>query len=207
MAGVSTQQAKLLAEGFLDGLGSNDYGDFQPEASVNALIDVAAVLIQNAQRILNSKNKVSSGALSDSIQVQAPQYSNGTITLNIEALYYYQFINKGVKGTRGGAGKYSFKNEMPSRKMVNAISGWIKRGGLSTSSVTRSVSNLESKNKSIAQFNRAYAVARSIKQKGIRPTRFFDEAVRIAQKYAADVLGAALKVDIINSLPKEIGKA
>lgn len=203
--GISTQQAKLLADGFLDTIGGQNESDFKPTESLKGLIDVAAILITSAQKTLDSQGHVTSGELSDSLQVQSPYIESGVITLNVEALFYYQFLNKGIRGTNGGTGKYSFKSANPSRKMVKSIEKWIQRAGLSSYSVSKSVSNNERKNKTVSQYQRAYAVARSIKQKGIRPTHFFDQAVQIANGYAQDILGKSLIVDIVNSMPTDLG--
>ena len=202
--GISIQQAKAVADGFLDSIGGNDTSDFKPTESMKGLIDVAAILITSAQKTLNSQGHVASGELSDSIQVQNPSLEGGVITLNIEALFYYQFLNKGVKGTKSGSGKYSFKSAYPSQKMVKSIERWISRAGLSSFSTSKSISNNERKNKTVGQYQRAYAVARSIKQKGIRASHFFDKAVLVAQAYSKEVLGKSLKIDIVNSLPNTL---
>jgi hypothetical protein len=70
--------------------------------------------------------------------------------------------------------------------------------------VKKTYGGLEKKRKSISQLNLgrqvAYAVARSIKQHGIKATGFMDKAVASTSSKVQDRLGNALEVDIINSL-------
>lgn len=205
---IGQAQAAALADGFLGSLGSSKDAEFVPEASLTALINLAAILITNVHINLQQSNQVSSGKLSDSFKVQNPTGTPKAITLKIEAASYYDFQNKGVRGTRGGSsgGNYSFKNESPSKDMVKAIEDWMKRGGMSTAIVPKqhTLTGHESKQKSISELNSAYGVARKIKIKGIKGTGYFDKAVKIAQQYAQEVLGKGLVVDIINALPKKL---
>lgn len=206
MANINTAQRQLLAEGFLDRIGGNDFSDFVPKESMKALITLSGILIENAQKNLQQQGSVSSGALSDSFVVNDPKYIDSKISLDVMANFYYRFLNKGVRGTKRGSGQFAFKTSNPSQAMVKSIEKWISRSGLSSANVTKSVSSLESKNKTVGQFSKAYAVARSIKMKGIRATNFYDKAVQIAEGYARDVLGRALKVDIIDSLPEKLSE-
>lgn len=206
MAETITQaQNSALKSGFLDGLGSNpEFADFPVDETVQALYQLAGYLIEQANDNLQKNGNVSSGALASSHKVVNPEFIGGNIQMDIEALAYYAFINKGVKGTKGGSGLYSFKSSYPSQKMISEIREWMKRAGISTRNIKKSVSKLERKRRSIAQIDSAYAMARSIKMKGIKPTGYFDKAVRSAQSQAKEILGKALVVDVINSLPKNL---
>lgn len=204
MAQTITQaQKSALSSGFLNSLGSNpEFSDLPIDESVQALYELAGYLIEEANKNLDKNGNVSSGALASSHKVVNPQFVGGNIQMDIEALAYYAFINKGVRGTKSGNGLYSFKTDYPSKKMVDEIRAWMKRAGISTRNIQKSVSKLESKRKSISKADSAYAMARSIKMKGIKPTGYFDKAVKSAQSRAKETLGQALVVDVINSLPK-----
>lgn len=204
MVSISQAQKTFLNNGGLNDIGSNEA--FVPQESASALVQLAALLIENAQQNLDQTAQVSTGALSDSFTTLDPAEQGNVITVQISALNYFDFQNKGVRGVGGGSSgaNYSFKSAFPSEAMVSSIEQWLARAGASTSNITKSVSNLESKNKSISSYDNAYAVARAIKIKGIRGTGYFDRAIVTAQGYAADVLGKALAVDIINSLPPNI---
>lgn len=199
---ITRSQAELLASNFLDSIGSNpEYSDIELDESLIALIQLAGELILDATQNLEKRGNVSSGALISSFKVRDPQMEAGAVQLDIEALDYYDFLNKGVKGTKGGSGKYAFKSAYPSDKMVKAIAAWIGRAGLSTFNVKKSVSKLEKKNKSISKIDRAYAVARSIKMKGIKKTGYLDKAINATKKKAVERLGKALTADVVRSLP------
>ena len=208
MANISQSQAKLLASEFLDTIGGDKGKDLQVNESLTALIMLAGNLIDEANNNLQQGGHISSGRLSDSIKALDPRIVNGWINIDIEALFYYLFIDAGVKGTKSGSGAYSFKTSYPSKKMVTEIQKWIKRAGLSTYNVKKPVSNLERKRKSISQLNTgrrtAYAVATSIKQKGIRATNFFSKAADATELIAQEQLGKAFAIDVINSLPNSL---
>jgi hypothetical protein len=198
---ISGSQRVLLDSGFLDDLGSTETPF---NASENALIELAAMIIENAQRNLQQNSQVSTGALSDSFVAKDPREVNNVIYVDISALDYYDYQNKGVKGTKGGSSKnnYSFKNDHPSEGMVTAIEAWVRRAGLTTTNVDagRTITGREKKDSAISERDNAYQVARAIKQKGIKGTGYFDRALQVAQAYAQDVLGKALAVDVQNSL-------
>lgn len=198
---IRQSQAALLSTNFLDDLGSDEVAY---DASENALIQLAAMIVENAHKNLNQSGQISTGHLADSIQVLDPQETNGKIHLDIEAADYYDFQNKGVAGTKSGSstGGYKFKYDRPSEKMVEEIKEWVNRAGLSSTNVKKehTISAKETKDTTISEYDKYYAVARSIKQKGIKGTGYFDKAVQLAQTYAQDVLGKALSVDIINSI-------
>jgi hypothetical protein len=201
---IGRSQAKLLASGFLDSLGSKpEISDLILSESLAALIQLAGGLIIDANENLSSSGHVASGALSDSHKIRNPYYLGSEIRLDIEALFYFQFLNRGVRGTQSGTGEFAFKSSYPSRAMVAAIAAWINRAGLSSYNVKKSVSNQEVKNKTISHYDKAYAVARSIKMKGIRPTGYFDRAIASTQTRAADELGKAFKIDLITALPNK----
>lgn len=202
---ISQAQKQALSSGFLDDIGSNpEFSDFPIAETVKALYQLAGFLIEEANNNLQKNGNISSGALASSHKVINPEIVGKNIQIDIEALAYYAFINKGVKGTKSGSGQYSFKSAYPSKKMVEEIRGWMKRAGISTRNIKRSVSKLERKRKSVAKIDSAYAMAKSIKMKGIKPTGYFDKAVKSAQSRAKETLESALVVDVINILPQNL---
>lgn len=202
---ISKSQADLLAEGFLDSLGSNrDTSDLKLNATMSTLVQLAGELIDTANENLHNGGHVSSGELIDSHKVRDPRFEGQEIVLDVEANFYYQFVNKGVSGTKSGSGLYSFKSDFPSREMVKSIQAWITRGKMSSFNVKRSVSNQEVKSKRISDYDKAYAVARSIKMKGIRATGYFDRAITSIEQLTANELGKSFRVDIIDSLPDNL---
>jgi hypothetical protein len=200
---ISKQQAAALAEGFLDNLGSSK-DEFQPKHTYTELFLLVGELIDTAQKNLYKAGLVSSGEGSASIVADEPIQNGGVISVDVLMNYYLQFHNKGVKGTRSGSSRagYSFKNEVVSRNMYNEIDGWIKRAGLSTRTVKKykGYGKHETRRKSIAAIDSTYAMARSIKMKGLKPTGFMDSAIQSTSDKIEKRLGAALVLDIQDGL-------
>lgn len=195
---MSKAQAAAIADGFLDTQGS-DRNEFEPRETFTELILLAGGLVEQMQKNLISSNSNASGKLSESIIANEPEKAGSALKIDITMSFYGRFVNKGVKGTKGGSGLYAFKYDRPSSKMVNSIRQWIRIGKASTANVKQTYKKLERKNASISQLDNAYATARSILQKGIKATGFIDKAIITTQQKVSDTLGAALKVDIINS--------
>jgi hypothetical protein len=203
MASISKAQAKALAEGFLDNIGSSKEG-FAPRNTLTELFLLAGELIEDCQDNLNRANITNTGKLSESLIADEPTQNGSTVRIDVLMNFYGAFHNKGVKGTRAGRSTagYSFKNEIVSDKMYNAIDKWIKRAGRTTRTVKKykGYGAHETKRKSIAQYDNTYATARSIKMYGLKPTGFLDKAVVTTKHKVSDRLGAALKIDVIDGL-------
>jgi hypothetical protein len=202
MGRISKSQAEAIASGFLDSVGSDDSKTFQPKEIYSEVILLAGELIESSQQNLNQSNSNASGKLSSSLVATDPIKSGNILKVNVEMNFYGQFINKGVKGVKMGSGPYSFKYPHPSKKMVNAISQWQLGGKARTfnTNAKKTISANEKKNASISQISSAYAIAQSIVNKGIAKTGFLDRAIAVTSQEASDRFGAALKVDILNSI-------
>lgn len=203
---IGKAQAAALAEGFLGGFGSSK-DDLRPKETFTEIILLAGEFIQSCQDNLNKSNSNASGKLSESLIAGEPVLSGNALSIDMLMNFYGRFVNAGVKGTRSGASKagYSFKNEIVSWNMLKAIKAWIDRGKISTRSVKKYTphGNHERKMKKLGALSEAdasYAIARSIKMHGIKPTGFLDQAILTTQRKVAARLGAALKIDVINSL-------
>lgn len=205
---ISKAQADALSDGFFDSIGTSK-DELQPKGTLSVLYQLAGGLVDEAQRNLISADRIASGKLAESFKVLNPEQIGKTIHIDIEALYYYQFIDGGVKGTRGGNGKYSFKNNVVGKKMQEAIRKWLIKEGLKakTTKKYKAISVRESKRKSIGETSRsvAYAIGINIKKKGLKRTNFFSKALKSTKDKSRQELSKGFKVDIINSLPKKIG--
>jgi hypothetical protein len=200
---ISKRQAEALAEGFLDNLGSSK-SDFQPKNTYTELFLLVGELIDTAQKNLNKADLIDTGKGSESIVADEPVQNGGVISVDVLMNFYLQFHNKGVKGTRSGRSTagYSFKNEIVSQKMYNNINEWIKRAGLSTRTVKKykGYGKHETRRKTIAAYDNTYAVARSIKMYGLKPSGFMDSAIANTSDKIEKRLGAALVLDIQDGL-------
>lgn len=200
---ISKQQAATLADNFLDNLGASK-SDFQPKNTYTEVFLLVGELIDTAQRNLNKANRIASGALSESIIGDDPVKNAGVLRVDVLMNFYGAFVNKGVKGTRSGSSTagYSFRNEVVSQNMYNAIADWIKSAQIKTRTVKKykGYGKHEVKQKTIAQYDATYAVARSIKIHGLKPTGFMDNAISKTSDKIEKRLGGALAIDVIDGL-------
>jgi hypothetical protein len=208
---ISQAQAEALAEGFFDSQATTLEGRdaLRPKKSLSVLFRLAGELVEAAQSNLIKSNSIASGVLSDSLSVSSPVKIGNTVRVDVTMAYYGRFVNEGVNGVKKSRGsKFKFKYANPGRKMVAAIRGWQRRGGLSVRTVVKSrtgvIGKQEGKNKRISEMAAAYAIAKSIKMRGLKKTGFMDKAVATINAKAIEQLGAALKIDVINSLPNKL---
>ncbi len=141
---------------------------------------------------LEKSKRIATGKLAD---VEIPivyQSGNGYVLevgyeLGSKQIGYFDYINKGVKGTQGGSSsKYSFKTAYPNRKMAAAIYSWLNLSRKSIRAVAKPVTGLERKRTKVAKMltdadnkkSLAYAISTNIKKKGIRGNAYFDKALR-----------------------------
>lgn len=199
---INKAQAAALAEQFIDTLGTDDKEGLQPRETLRELFVLSGEFVEDAQNNLNESNSNASGSLSNSLLLSDPRESNGAVSVDVLMNYYGQFINSGVKGTKSGQGKYQFKSEFPSIKMVQALLKSIKTSKKKVTNVnrSRSIFKNEVKNAKISEISRAYGAARNIKMYGIKPTGFIDKAVQTTSDKISERLGKAFKIDIINSI-------
>lgn len=200
---IGKAQASALADNFLEGFGS-DKDELQPRETFTEIILLAGEFVESCQDNLNATNTNASGKLSASLEASEPIQVGKAMQIDISMNFYGQFVNAGVKGTKSGASTagYSFKFDKPGDKMLAAIADWQDKAKASTKNVNakRTVSRNEAKNASIGAQTKAYAIARSILQHGIKATGFLDKAVKTTENKVADRLGAALRIDVLNSL-------
>lgn len=199
---------KQLQAAQLDNLGSTDRGDkVTLSNSAQVLVKMADYLITEAQKNLDRKGSVATGELESSIKAKDIEIDGSKLSLDIELLDRYKFINDGVKGTEGGTGKYQFKTNRPSKGMQKSIKAWLRLRGRRAMKY-KAISKTERKDQGIArtrakadsQESLAWAVATSIKKNGIKPTKFFTNAVRATEKEFKKELAAGFRLDIIESL-------
>ena len=191
-------QSEVINDGFLDKLASNQqqYADLKQYPVLKKVIMLSSDnFIDLVVDELNRLGKRNTGGLIDDIQHSDIIDSDGGFEVDLgyrksdAASKYYDYVNKGVKGTVGGpSSEYTFNNKFPNRAMAASIFSWMnKRRKMARNDDQKyNLSATQKKNKKVLKMvsettrakSLAYAVAVNIKKKGIKRTGFFDKAVK-----------------------------
>jgi len=212
---ISKAQAQAIADGFLNTLGEQPMKQGELPVVERLLKDFGADFILTAQKNLRENGSIASGAIND-IRLQFTKFNtNYTLSLGYpkseKASKYFDFVNKGVKGTKNikADSKTPYKFN-PSKKSIpiSAVQGWLGYNKLKVTAV-KPYRKLGVEAKAIdTKKSLAYIVARSIHRKGIRSTHYFDNAQKeVFGQNFYDVMEAALGKDIqikIRQIGKEI---
>jgi hypothetical protein len=215
---ITRRQQKAIDINAID-LNSDDpsqYKKYDAEPFEVALFNVAAAFADAAATNLNNSDRVSTGALLDSIKPSEIQIFGKTLQIDISVLDYYKFIDKGVKGWQSGTpsdSPYSFKqpqkggSKPKKSEMVAAIRKWLIKEGLASRALSRkspshAISPRESRRQKITDTSTSTAIMISgmIRRHGLKKTNFWTNAEKTALKVAQDEFGEALKISIINSI-------
>jgi hypothetical protein len=212
---ISKAQAAAIADGFLNRLGEQRMKEGELPVVEQLLKDFGGDFITTAQKNLKANGSIASGAIND-IRLQFTKFgTNYTISLGYPksepASKYWDFVNKGVKGTKNikADSKTPYKFN-PSKKSIpiSSIQKWLSYNKLKSISV-KPYKKLGVETKAIdSKKSLAYVIARSIHRKGIRSTHYFDNAAKetFGQNFY-EVMTAALGKDIqikIRQIGKEI---
>jgi hypothetical protein len=210
---INQRQESYIKVVHLENLGSgrNDFEAVELEPIEQALADLATLFADTAEKELNVKQAIATGKLAESIQWDRVKYLGGVYSVDINVLDYYKWINKGVSGTENKTGgEYSFKNNRVSKSMMFAIRKWIIRNGLKANVKEVKAKNgkyalgREKKTMNLANTSNsmAYAIATSIKKKGIKPTHFWDKAQTTVEKEIENSLGNAFAIAVVNEIAR-----
>jgi hypothetical protein len=212
---ISKSQAIALGEGLINTLGEQPMKEGDMPVIERMLRDFGGEFITTAQKNLNKSKSIASGAIND-IRIDLTKFGTSyTLSLGYPksepASKYWDFINKGVKGTKNikadGNTPYKFN---PSKKAIpiSAAQKWLGYNKLKVTAVKK-YKKLGVEEKAIdSKKSLAFMVARSIHRKGIRSTHYFDNAKKETfGKNFYEVMEAALGKDIqikIRQIGKEI---
>ena len=212
---ISKAQAQAIADGFLNTLGEQPMKEGEMPVAERLLKDFGADFIKTAQANLRANGSIASGAIDDIRMYFSKFGTTYSISLGYpkseKASKYWDFINKGVKGTKNikADSKTPYKFN-PSKKSIpiSAVQGWLGYNKLKATAV-KPYRKLGVEAKAIdSKKSLAYVVARSIHRKGIRSTHYFDNAQKeVFGKNFYEVMETALGKDIqikIRQIGKEI---
>ena len=203
---ISKAHAAALADGFVDSVSDDNKDGLQPRETLTGLFLLAGEFVDSAQDNLNKNRSNNSGDLSKSIVLNDPTETGNKVSVDVMMSFYGQYLNKGVKGTKEGAGEYTFKYSTPSKKMVAALFksiGKAQRKSVNTHAKSKSAYDVKNRKIGSVQTTRlakAWGAASNIKMYGIKATHFVDKAAVTTSAKVSSQLGAAFKIDIINSI-------
>ena len=206
-------QAQILANGFLASLGGNYDKVSETDLPVIEAMLLAVGVDFNKQVVenLTKSNAISSGDLLDINLPQIYQKGNGFVLevgypINSKQQKYYDYVNKGVKGTKNTKSNtgtpYSFKSSKKSIP-VSAVRGWLKNSQSKISSVKKYTKfGVETKALNGGK-GVEWAIAKGIHKNGLRATRYFDKAVKVIfNKDFQEAMAEALKADVTIQIRK-----
>jgi hypothetical protein len=184
---ISKAQIEALRSGFLQSLGGS-FDKYKP-GELPVLEDTLALygkaFNDRVTQILDSENITSSGRLAEPALPIITKFGTGYILSlgyepGSEASKYYDFVNKGVKGTKNEKADnktpYAFKGNKKAVP-VSSIEKWLSYNKLKSVSVKK-YTKLGTEAKAIdGKKSLAFLIARSIHKKGLKSTRYFDRAV------------------------------
>ena len=190
---MNNVQSELLGSGFLD---KSFGGNISPSEALKQYQNLpelekllahygGKVFFSAANKYINQDGLIYKGDLSKLLTFDI-ENDDGKYSLSVgyheNEVPYWRFVNYGVKGVKSGKSLqgYSFKNEFPSRKMVDNIREYMTTAGKATRSISQSVSRHEEKQMTQAekQEEQAYLLAKIIKMYGIKPREFMEKAAQ-----------------------------
>jgi len=165
----------------------------------DALTDAAAFLIVKITEKIKKYQLVNTGGLSTNIK----QELVGTNQVNIKMPYYYDFLNKGVKGAKSKKpnSPYSFKDSFSMSPAGRAsIKSLIDNGRAKVSVVKQGKEvGLEKKRRSVEDMKLDTLIYR-IKSGGIKKRPYLDEALAENSDEVAAIISKAFAKEVILSI-------
>jgi hypothetical protein len=127
-------------------------------------------VVKQARTNLTKRKKNASKKLYNSIKGESKVYPN-SIRIGFEMEDYGFFQDQGVNGKKKNQGsRFSFRDKMPP---PSALDKWIVRRGIAPR---------DAKGKLLPRKTLQFIIARSIYNKGIKPSKFFSDAIETSLK-------------------------
>lgn len=184
---ITEAQLKAIADGFLSTLGESkgNGSELQMNVMEKVLLNYGGDFVKAANENLIKNKSIASGNIAD-IKIQYKKFGTEYILSlgypnNEPAAKYYDFVNKGVMGTKNekADSKTPYKFNISKKSIpVNVVQGWLKYNKLkAVASDVKKYGKLGQEQKAIdGGKSLAWAVAKSIHRKGLRSTHYFDNA-------------------------------
>lgn len=208
---IGQSQANYLKTVHLESIGQDKTGGAPVKLAEveQSLRDLAVLFKTTAEHELDVKNAIDTNQLAESIQFDEVEFMGGVYSIDISVLDYYKFVNKGVKGLNNGINgaqsPFSFKNIGVSKAFMISIRKWVIRHALKARVKPAKTHPLGAEKKAVFKDTSnamAYAIATSIKKKGLKATNFWDKAEQTTQEQVEKTLGNAFAISIVNEIVK-----
>jgi hypothetical protein len=146
-------------------------------------------VVKEARTNLTRLKKNSTKSLYDSLKGNVKVSSN-SFEMSIEMEEYGHFQDKGVNGLKKNHNApYSFKKGFPNRQMINSLDKWIMRKGIAPRGKD---------GKFISRTSLKFAIAKSIFNKGIKPSLFLTKPFEKAFKTLPDELIEKFGLEVLD---------
>ena len=162
---------------------------------LKAIKDLGGYVVSEARSILVEKDKVVTGALSESLGFELSETATG-LTMSFGAdVPYWDFVEQGVKGAASALkapdSEYQFGSGTGRKGSLKpAIRKWITYRGISNQTWR------DKKGRFLSYDAMSQRIARSVYLTGIKPTGYYALAFDHAEKQAQRKLGTALTKDL-----------
>lgn len=207
---------KIDYKELLKDLGENpdQYGVVQFDTIIGrALYQYASALTDVLKSNLTEKDAYySESELLQSIIALPVSMSGNNYLVTIQGNDYAFFVDKGVSGTQQKyPSPFSFKNEGVSPNFNKSLRKWITKRGIPLESRYSKTKNLTKQQRAKKQIDEktkmAYAIGRSIKRKGLKPTLFITDAVtqQALDSMAsglANAIGSSISITLANNISR-----
>lgn len=216
---ISKAQIQAIREGFIQSIGDTGFG--KVKAGELPILEETLALYGKAfndtlVKILDQENITSSGRLAEPALPIITKFGTGYVLSlgyepGSEASKYYDFVNKGVKGTKNlkadSKTPYAFKTNKKAVP-VSSIEKWLSYNKLKSVSVKK-YTKLGTETKAIdSKKSLAYVIARSIHTKGLKSTHYFDRAVtQVFNKEFIQNLAVAIGGDVQIQIKQTINES
>ena len=173
-----------------------DYNSVQ-----DVLIKIRQETIDELLQSLEGVNRVSTGALSQSINVELPEDEDGNLSFILSMEDYWKFVDEGVNGTTQSVGsEFSYKKKNIKQAAVKEFiaNRGIGNGDLETHYInSKGIKKARKKRlpSEKARNTLAWLIGRKIASKGLKPTNFY-----------TDVINDEWKADFVKRVSIAIGK-
>lgn len=154
------------------------------EQTLLQLDKIAKDIIKQSRANLTRRKITAQGQLYRSLQSNVQVFQN-SIAIEILMEHYGKYIDQGVSGTeRRFDTPFSYRDKMPP---VSVFSSWI---------IKRGIAPRNERGEFLSRRSLQFAIAKTVFKRGIRPTRFYTDAVESAMKRIPDEIAEAYALDL-----------